>query len=112
MKRARGRQFVSQYKLGAQVGALGRRWAQAEARRRWARVGVGRAGVGRWRTAQAGARGARGRQVWGAQERGARPGRAAGPASCALGALGLFLTRFDSVLFLSQILDIVREPGS
>ena len=33
-------------------------------------------------------------------------------AGCALGALSLFLTRFDSVLFLSQILDIVREPGS
>ena len=31
---------------------------------------------------------------------------------CALGALNLFLTRFDSVLFLSQFLDIVREPGS
>ena len=42
----------------------------------------------------------------------ARHGRAAGPAGCALGALGLFLTRFDSVLFLSQFLDIVREPGS
>ena len=44
--------------------------------------------------------------------RGAWPGGAAGPAGCALGALGLFLTRFDSVLFLSQFLDIVREPGS
>ena len=31
---------------------------------------------------------------------------------CALGALSLFLTRFDSVLFLSQFLDIVRELGS
>ena len=31
---------------------------------------------------------------------------------CALGALGLFSTRFDSVLFLSQFLDIVREPSS
>ena len=28
------------------------------------------------------------------------------------GALGLFLIRFYSVLFLSQFLDIVREPGS
>ena len=37
--------------------------------------------------------------------------RAAGPAGCALGALNLFLTRYDSVLFLSQFLDIVREPG-
>ena len=31
---------------------------------------------------------------------------------CALGALSLFLTQFDSILFLSQFLDIVREPGS
>ena len=29
--------------------------------------------------------------------------RAAGSTGCALGALGLFSTRFDSVLFLSQI---------
>ena len=56
---------------------------------------------------------------------GARPGRAGRglgvrgaawaccwPTSCALGALGLFLARFDSVLFLSQFLDIIREPGS
>ena len=38
---------------------------------------------------------------------GARAGQ-----GCALGALGLFLTLFDSVLFLSRFLDIVREPGS
>ena len=31
---------------------------------------------------------------------------------CALGALGLFSIRFDSVLFLSRFLDIIREPGS
>ena len=31
---------------------------------------------------------------------------------CALGALSLFLTRFDSVLYLSQFLDIVRELSS
>ena len=30
----------------------------------------------------------------------------------ALGALSLFLARFDSVLFLSQFLDIFREIGS
>ena len=35
---------------------------------------------------------------------GARPRRAAGPVGCALGALSLFLARFDSVLFLSQFL--------
>ena len=34
------------------------------------------------------------------------------PTGCALGALSLFFTRFDSVPFLSQFLDIVREPGS
>ena len=34
------------------------------------------------------------------------------PTGCALGALGLFLARFDSVFFLSQFLDIIREPGS
>ena len=58
--------------------------------------------------------GARGRDTCrhAARALGARPRRAAGPASCALGALSLFLTRFDSVLFLSQFLDIVREPGS
>ena len=31
---------------------------------------------------------------------------------CALGAFSLFLTPFDSVLFLSQFFNIVREPGS
>ena len=50
----------------------------------------------------------------GVHGRGARHGRWAccWPTGCALGALSLFLTRFDSVLFLSQFLDIVREPGS
>ena len=42
----------------------------------------------------------------------AQAGCAAGPAGCALGALSLFLTRFDLVLFLSQFLDTVPEPGS
>ena len=79
------------------------------------------------RRRQAGARGARGRKERGARQvRGARqaPGaRGARPAGrpgrglgvllgYALGALSLFLARFDSVLFLSQFLDIVREPGS
>ena len=53
-------------------------------------LGAGRAGRAGW--AQAGGL--------------STPGRAAGPASCALGALGLF---FDSVLFLSHRLDTVRE---
>ena len=40
------------------------------------------------------------------------PGHAGWAVGYALGAFNLFLTRFDSVLFLSQILDIVREPSS
>ena len=44
--------------------------------------------------------------------RGARQQARGATAGCALGTLGLFLTRFDSLLFLSQFLDIVREPGS
>ena len=48
--------------------------------------------------------------------RGTGTGRAAWaccwPTGYALGALILFLTRFDSVPFLSQFLDIVIEPGS
>ena len=75
----------------------------ARGNRRGARAATG-AGCARQQ-----ARGARGTQ---AQALGAWPGRVAGPAGCALGALSLFLTRFDSVLFLSQFLDIVREPGS
>ena len=54
-----------------------------------------------------------------ARARGARgtgSGRAAWACywvvGCELGALSLFLIPFDSVLFLSQFLDIVREPGS
>ena len=47
------------------------------------------------------------------QERGARAAWAPGLATgCALGALGLFSIRFDSVFFLSQFLDVVLEPGS
>ena len=70
-----------------------------------------------------GARGARGRQARGS--RGTRDTGSGGArgvlecglvccwaAGCAVGALGLFLTRFDSLLFLSQFLEIVREPGS
>ena len=98
---------------GARTTALG---AQAEARKG---AGRGLAGAGHWgarrvaRHGRAGEPGARGSRRKGSQA-GARhkPGRAAGPAGCALGALSLFLTRFDSVLFLSQFLDIVREPGS
>ena len=72
------------------------------AARRWARRGaVGRAGA----QGRAGGR----RTLARAQARslGARAGQ-----GCALSALGLVLARFDSVLFLSRFLDIVREPGS
>ena len=85
----------------------------ASGRRRCRQVGA--AGVracGRAEQAAAGARGARqalrrraGRAAGSAQARGAR-GLATG---C---ALGLFSIRFDSLLFLSRFLDIVREPGS
>ena len=72
----------------------------------WARGALGTHDIGR-----AAQRGARARARHGAaQARGL--GVLAGPAGCALGALSLFLTWFDSVLFLSQFLDIVREPGS
>ena len=66
----------------------------------------------RRRGARAAAGAGRARHIGTGRYRGAQPGRVAGPAGCALGALGLFLTRFDLVLFLSQFLDIVREPGS
>ena len=52
------------------------------------------------------------RQAGSKRGRGVQPGHAAGPAGCTLGAFSLFLAWFDSVLFLSQFLDIVREPGS
>ena len=83
--------------------------------------GHGRVDEGRWARGTAGARGGAqvrqqalggtgaGAQGAGASGRGsrrgaqawARPRRAVGPTGCALGALSLFLTRFDSVLFLS-----------
>ena len=101
----------------AQVGAEAcRRQGRADAGARGERVAGGRqaqAGVapavcGRWVGAQA-----RGRAL---QGRAGRAGRAAWArglaAGWALGALGLFSIRFDSVLFLSRFLDIVREPGS
>ena len=82
---------------GDRAGALG---ARASAGGRWA-LGVLALG------AQAGrrARGAGARQVRGALGMGAGRAteRAAGPAGYALDALSLFLARFDSVLFLSQI---------
>ena len=76
----------------------------------------GRAGAGRARALGAGGRRAAGRGRRAAearQESGARAAWALGLATgCALGALGLFSIRLDSVFFLSQFLDIVLEPSS
>ena len=98
------------------------RWARR--RTGWARK-QGRAGRARCRGSLG--TGERGEQARGAQARGTArtrrcdkatarawaclcaPGRAAGPAGCALGAPSLF---FDSVLFLSHRLDKVREHCS
>ena len=70
-----------------------------------ARGHAGRAGVRGARAWQE--RAGRARHAgWGARGRQARAhaaGRAAGPAGCALGARNLFLARFDSVFFQSQI---------
>ena len=75
-------------------------------------MGAGHAGArsaggahGRRGARQTCSRGAAGEQ--GASGLGARAGQ-----GCALGALSLFLARFDSAFFLSQFLDIVRELGS
>ena len=97
-----------------------------------AQGGAGRAGAGLGRASLAckaragharGTRGARAGHARGTQQArhgrwacGTGAGRAAWaccwPTGCALGALSLFLARFDPVLFLSQFLDIVRETGS
>ena len=93
------------------------RFAQASAGRR--RQALERAGSGAARRGRAGARGAQAGAR--ADARGSQQGRAGRTAwalgsragqGCALGALSLFSTRFDSVLFLSRFLDVVREPGS
>ena len=96
-----------------QLGALGAAGACAGAL--GARAGVGHVGAGR--VGQEGAaRGERRARAAGEQQQGHKrvagapgarhwraAGRAAGPTGCALGELSLFLARFDSVLFLSQI---------
>ena len=80
-----------------------------------AQAGRRRAGRARGRRAAAGAsaRGARGAGVAAGraqQGSGRRAAWARGLATgCALGALDLFSIRFDSVLFLSQFLDIIRD---
>ena len=103
------------------VGARGRaRGARGRARQAARRAGVGLPGVqsntagrtgraGSWAAGARGkARGARGK-AWQARGR-VRQARGLALGS-ALGALGLFFTWFDSVIFLSQFLDIVRESG-
>ena len=101
---SQGRQLCCDKALGEQAGERG-----ARADERGAQAGARGAQAGS-RGAQAGARGTQ----TGRWARGARHRRWAccWAVGCALGALSLFLTRFDSVLFLSQFLDIVREPGS
>ena len=100
--------------LGHAAGTRGAQQAQARrGRARGTRV------VGSWASGRAGAGGTGARQQaqqgrvrcerhrrW-ATCLGARAGH-----GCALGAFGLFLARFDLVLFMSQFLDIVREPSS
>ena len=115
-----GWQIVLQYSLGQPVsqdgrlcrntalGAQGvRRRACVGAERAAGRAGVGRSGRTSARQGAAAGVGARGAGL---------AGRATWAhwlaLGCALGALGLFLARFDSVFFLSQFLDIVRKPGS
>ena len=95
------------------------KWATTRLSRR---LGTGHAGGARGARAArtlgalCGALGAGRVGLWGA--RGVQacslgaPGHAGWVVGCALGAFSLFLTRFDSVLFLSQFLDIVSEPGS
>ena len=98
---------------GASVGHAGGRREGVGSRRERRRADTGptqsrgarQAGVAGRRHGRATGRITRGRRA--AQALGARGGQ-----GCALGALGLFLARFDSVLFLSQFFDIIREPGS
>ena len=114
----------------SQAGGWTGRWERGWAS--WARRQA--LGSGRWggrrkraprRQTRRGARSAGGAQVRGASGSDARgtrqaPCLGAGRAACArglakgcaLGAHSLFSIRFDSVLFLSRFLDIIREPGS
>ena len=122
-----GGKVVSQYNLeycGRRQGCLCRKTGSCVATRRWAgelgaRLGTRGSGAGRMRALGARRRWASGRAVGEAPARGARGAGAVLAAwlccwamGCTLGALGLFLARFDSVLFLSQFLDIVLETGS
>ena len=132
------KKIMHKARLGTALGAQGSGWARRQAlgRRRWgiwrrlsARVCAGLAGgrrtlvralgrAGRWGAGASGRLGrvrqARVRQASGSRRGAGLAGRQARGLAmgCALGALGLFLTQFDSVLFLSRFLDIIREPGS
>ena len=89
-------------RAGRAAGARGAQQARGARSRR-----AGRAAGARARRGLAGERvGTMGARALGAG------GRAAGPAGYALSAFSLFWARFDSVLFLIQFLDIIREPGS
>ena len=108
-----GQKAVSRYKICivTEAAGLAGRWAGRRRSARGAQAertrGVGGAHEGRRRDAWGEQVGRAGR--W-AQACGlCAPGRAARPASCALGAPSLF---FDSVLFLSHRLDMVREHCS
>ena len=97
-------------------GRAGRQGARGAAKRRGAGTGAGARKLGAWEAlgARQGHAQARGTGARGA--RGTGPRRAAWACCwavcCALGALSLFLTWCNSVLFLNQFLDIVRDPGS
>ena len=84
------------------AGAAGAQAAGAQALGCAGRAGTARVRAEREAGAQQGRHRRAGRGSWACRW----------PTGCALGALSLFLARFDSVLFLSQFLDIVREPGS
>ena len=100
-RRQQARGALSGHGASRREGRAGSRRVQALGKRARRR---------RWATAARGAPAA-GRGAHGLGARGT--GWARGLAtSCALGALGLFSLRIDSVLFLSRFLDIVREPDS
>ena len=109
---------------GAGLGVRRRRRGRPDRRGAHGRAGPGGAGArGAQGVRQSGVRAgaehrrqARERVRSGSTGRAGRAGSCAAGrgrrAGCALDALGLFSVRFDSVLFLSQFLDIVSEPSS
>ena len=105
--------------IGVGRGALGAgRHGQARTQQGTWRCDKARGARGQTRGARADERGARAEERGVRGPQGARHGRWARGLGVLLGC-GLctwctqpFLTRFDSVLFLSRFLDTVREPGS